>query len=173
MLTNCPRCNVFLAPGAQECPNCRLNFAQTTQPQYQQATQYPPSPQQFPPSQQQFQQPYHQHGGNELETPQEEKYRKILVGVFILLAVDFLLRELPYWIGLYFFSLTGKLMWLTTLAWAGLPLLVALSLPKHLPSRQLMITLASIWVAVRVLSFIYVEFFAYNPLSELGFPSFN
>lgn len=162
MLTNCPRCNMFLAPGAQECPQCRMNFAQGG---YQQ-TQYPPSPQQYPPSQPQFQPnaPY------EPETLHEKNYRKLLIGVFILIVSEFFMRYIPYWLGGGLFALTSKLLWLTTLAWAGFPLLFAFAMPKYHPSRQMMITLASIWLAIRLIAFAYMQYSYFNVLGDFGLP---
>ena len=67
-MANCPRCNMFLAPGAQFCPNCQLNLMQYS---YQ-----PQQPQNFIPP---------MSGGDVSETKKEElgyfrsKIRRILV----------------------------------------------------------------------------------------------
>lgn len=152
---NCPRCNMYLAPGAQTCPNCNLNLQQL-----------------------QFQQTHHagqsfqaQTATDGAESRKEKAYRKLLITVAIVLMGEFLVYRIPNWLYSWFgtsvHSLTRPIEWLLTIAWAGVPLLIALVLPKKNGARVILIVFGSIFALWRVVTFVYDEF-VYNPWDDGG-----
>lgn len=139
---SCPRCNMFLAPGAQICPNCQLNLMQM--PFQQQPHHYVPA-------------------GGTVETTKEKHYRKLLMIVVIMLFAELLINKIPSllsdWFGMSLYSMMRPLHWLSALAWGGLPLVIALILPKANSIRVLLIVFASIYAAWHIGSYFYYEFF--------------
>ncbi len=143
---NCPRCNMFLAQGAQFCPNCQLNLAQFTyQQQQQQHFHAPPI-----------------HGGDAVETPKETLYKKILIAICFLLMGEIIVNYSPDWLGGWVYSITRYLHYLVKLAWIGLPLFIALMLPKKTQIRVLLIILSSIYAAVSLYYAVMYEFAYYG-----------
>lgn len=154
---NCPRCNMVLAPGAQSCPNCQLNLAQYAYQHQQMAYQAA-----VPPA--------------DVVTKKEGHYRKLLLIIAMLLFGDFLVYRIPElmtsWFGVYLYSWTKPFTWLLTFAWAGLPLAIALILPKKDSIRTLLIVFASIYAAWYIGHFVYYEFF-YNGWGVPDSDAFN
>lgn len=134
---------MFLAPGAQFCPNCQLNLAQFA---YQQ--QHP-----------QFQPPV----GEAPESKKEKLYRKVLIAICIALFAEIIIQRMPGMFGgSMFYTLMKPFRYISELAWAGLPLFIALILPKKNGVRVLFIVLASLYAAWSLWNFVYYEFFYYN-----------
>lgn len=156
-IPNCPRCNMYLAPGAQTCPNCQMNLQQLQfqQPQY---------------GAQSFQQTQTSPGGT--ESRKEKAYRKLLIAIAIVLMGEFLIYRIPGWLYNWFgtsvYSLMRPIEWILSLAWAGLPLLVALILPKTNGSRVVLIIFGSIYALVKVITFVYDQF-VYDPYPPVYF----
>jgi hypothetical protein len=133
---NCPRCNMYLAQGVQFCPNCQLNLNQFMYQQQQQAQNY-------------YSQP-----GTTPETPNEKRYRKLLVVFAIVLMAEFVLAQLPNAFGFYSFSRIISL--LDSLIWMAAPLTIALLLPKDWSGRNVLVTFASIYIVIRLAYMIWV-----------------
>jgi len=152
--TNCPRCNMFLAPGAQMCPNCQLNLVQYS---YQQ------------------QQPMHHHVPvqNPVESKKEKQYRILLTVMICVVIGQFLIYKLAGklydWSGIEVYSWLRPFNWLNTLAWGAFPLVFALLLPKANKVRVLFIVLASIYGLWQVGGTFYEEFFNSDPFSFFRF----
>jgi hypothetical protein len=140
-MANCPRCNMFLAPGAQFCPNCQLNLMQYSY-QQQQAPLFA-SPVQ---------------GGEVIESQKESAYKKILIAICFLLIGDLIIDYGPNILGGWFYSITRYLGYLTKLAWVGLPLFIAIVLSKKTQVRVLLIVLSSIYAAVSLYYWVMYEY---------------
>lgn len=134
---------MFLAPGAQICPNCQLNLTQI------------PFQQQAP----------HHHVAvhNDFESKREKSYRMLLtIFVFFLMGEFFIYRivnKLSDWFGMSLYSMLKPLNWLGILAWGGFPLVFALMLPKKGGLRIVLIVLASLYALWHIGDSIYTEFF--------------
>jgi hypothetical protein len=145
---NCPRCNAFIQPGATFCPNCNLQFPQAV-PQMQQTYYAPPVVPVAAP-----------------ESNKEKLYRKLLV-IFALLLIGEslfwkLINKLQYEWGWNIGWFTRAIDILTSLAFAGFPLLVGLVLPKTTSIRTVMIIVGGIWLLYRSVTLVYDMFF-YSP----------
>ena len=140
-MTNCPRCNMLLAQGAQVCPNCQLNLMQYYY-------------------QQQFQNPGLTN--TTVETTQEKKYRILLVIIAFLGISSLVTRGFPDllrdFIGVDMYTIMKPLQWIANIAWAGTPLVIALLLPKTNKIRVLLIVLGSIYALYDLYQFVYWEF---------------
>lgn len=135
---------MYLAPGAQYCPNCQLNLAQFAY--QQQAMGFQTAP-----------------GADLPEGRKEKVYRKTLIGICIALFSDMLIRHLPdLFDGSFIYTAIKPFRYVVTIGWAGLPLLIALILPKKSPLRVLFIVLASIYALAAVWYWMYYEFFYYT-----------
>lgn len=144
-MSNCPRCNMFLAPGAQFCPNCQLNLAQYSY-QQQQAQHFAPPMQ----------------GGDAVESKKESAYKKILIVICFLLIGEIILDYAPNWFGGWLYSITKYLNYITKLAWIGLPLFISIMLSKKTQVRVLLIILSSIYAAISLYYWVYYEFIYYG-----------
>ncbi len=140
-MTNCPRCNMLLAQGAQVCPNCQLNLMQYNY-------------------QKQFQNPGLTN--TTVETTQEKKYRILLVIIAFLGISSLVTRGFPDllrdFIGVDMYTIMKPLQWIANIAWAGTPLVIALLLPKTNKIRVLLIVLGSIYALYDLYQFVYWEF---------------
>ena len=120
---------MVLAPGAVSCPNCHLNLQQFAY-QQQYAAQFA-------------------QGQAPAESNKEKLYRKLLVAFAIVLMSEFVLTQLPYYFGMYTFA--KVINWLDMLIWMGVPLTIALVLPKNMSGRVVLIVFASIYILLRIL----------------------
>lgn len=140
-MANCPRCNMFLAPGAQFCPNCQLNLLQFSYQQQQ--------PQNFAPPIQ----------GSEVgETKKELVYKKILIILCFFMMGELIINHVSDWLGDWMYSITRYLRYLIDIAWAGLPLLISLMLAKKTQVRVVLIVLSSIYAVVALYYWFYYQF---------------
>jgi hypothetical protein len=153
--STCPRCNMVLAPGAQLCPNCQLNLLQYAY---------------------QMQQPVHHHmpANVETETKQEKKYRVLLTIISLVVMSELLTYYIPSLLDDWFhFGLTSvlrPLSWITTIAWAGMPLVIGIILPKRNSIRVLLIIFASIFAVWHLGHFAYYEwFYSYDDFNYTNF----
>ncbi len=141
-ITNCPRCNMYLAPGAQVCPNCQLNLVHAFQQQ---------------------QMPHHHIPGAVTETKQEKNYRKLVIVIALVLLADLVVYRFPDlledWFGLSLYSVMKPLRFLLTLGWYGIPLAIALVLPKTNKVRTLLIIFASIYAVWQIGHYVYMQWF--------------
>lgn len=144
-MSNCPRCNMFLAPGAQFCPNCQLNLMQYSYQQQQ--------PQNFGPPMQ---------AGDVSETKKESAYKKILIALCFFMMGELMINHAPDWLGGWAYSLTRYLRYLVDIAWAGLPLFISIVLSKKSGVRVLLIVLSSIYAAVALWYWFYYQFMYYG-----------
>lgn len=144
---------MYLAPGAQFCPNCQLQLS-TYQPVQGYAHTVAAAP---------------------AESKKESLYRKVLIGIVIGLVGDHLLmrfQEKMYsWFEMDIYAWMKPVDWIISLAFYGLPLFVALILPKGNSLRALMIIGGAIWLLYRVGAMIYDQFF-YNPYDYSYPPTF-
>lgn len=133
---------MYLAPGAQTCPNCHLDLRQM----HHQQNPYHVSPLSV-----------------EVETGKEKLYRKLLVALVIIQMGEFaifrLLEKLNWWAGINTYWITRPLGWLSTIGWTALPLVVALIVPKSMNGRVVLIVFAVIYALWKLSSFIYEQFY--------------
>lgn len=162
-VANCPRCNMYLTPGAEICPNCQLNLQHpdSYRGQFQQPQPYGA--------------PAYRQPQTSLDSPESRKekaYKKLLVAIAIVLMGEFLVYRIPGWLYSWFgasvYSLMRPIEWVLSLAWAGLPLLVALMLPKTNGSRVVLIIFGSIYALAKLITFVY-EQFVYDPYPPVYF----
>lgn len=126
---HCPRCNAPIIPGSPYCTNCHFNFA---------AAQFAPN--------------------QVAESKREKRYRTLL----IVLAVFFIFDGIVWnvigmmadkW-GYEVYDWIDPYRWLVTPAYAALPAVVGLMLPKSTPWRLILIIGGSIWFVFRMYEFI-------------------
>lgn len=137
--SHCPRCNMVIAPGTQSCPNCKLNLMQYA-----------------------FQQQNYQETSISGETKQEKKYRKLVIVLAIVSLSELLIYRIPD-----VFQLRGgplnmliqPLEWLLELAWCGIPLAIALVLPKKNKVRILFIVLGAIFALWQLQFYVGLELY--------------
>jgi hypothetical protein len=129
---------MYLAQGAQYCPNCQLNLAQFTY--QQQASPFPPV-------------------GDLPESKKEKLYRKVLIGICIAMFAEMVIHRLPDLAGgSFLYTLMKPFNYVSAIAWAGLPLFIALVLPKEFKLRTLFIVFASIYAVVSLWYWVYYQF---------------
>lgn len=144
-MSNCPRCNMFLAPGAQVCPNCQLNLMQYSYQQQQQMPHFHTAPM-----------------GDGAESKKEILYRKVLIAFCIFVFAEMLTQRLPELTGGFMYTMMKPFRYIGMIIWAGLPLFIALILPKRNQIRVLFIVLASIYCLISIYNFVYYEWFYYD-----------
>lgn len=153
-MTNCPRCNMFLAPGAQVCPNCQLNLMQFAyqQPQFG-----------VPPVM-----------GDAPETKTEKRYRLLLLILVFLVLSELITYRIPSlvgdWLHWDMYTMLKPLRWLSTIAWAAAPFTVAMLLPRKDKLKVLLIILGAVYGLWHLGSFVYYEWvYTYNDYEYMNF----
>lgn len=138
-MMNCPRCNAPAMYGAQYCTNCNFNFA---------AAQFQPQEQ-------------------ATEAQREKRYKILLIILSCFFIFDGIfwriMSKLSDKFGYEIYDYSDPYSWLATLAFASLPLVVGILLPKSTPWRLILIIGGSIWLAFRVYDLISAELFPENP----------
>jgi hypothetical protein len=129
---SCPRCNAILAPGAAVCPNCLLNLTQA-----------------------QYQQPMYQQAAVATESPQEKKYRILVITLAIIGLSELVVYRIPEWMGE--FTLMRPLEYLLELCWSFSPLVIALILPRANKVRVLFIVLGALYAVCQIAFYIHLE----------------
>lgn len=144
---------MYLAPGAQMCPNCQLNL---TQIGFQQ------------------QMPHHHVSGVAMETKQEKNYRKLVIVIALVILADLVVFRLPElledWFGSGLYTIMKPLRLLLTFGWYGIPLAIGLVLPKTNKVRTLLIICASIYAVWQIGHYVYMEwFYTYDDFDYTNF----
>lgn len=126
---HCPQCNAPIIPGSPYCTNCNFNFAGA---QYSQA------------------QP--------TESKREKRYRNLLIILAAFFIFDGIfwrvLAELADRFGYEVYDYIDPYRWLTMLAYASVPAVVGLLLPKTTSWRLILIIGGSIWFAYRIFDYV-------------------
>jgi len=148
--SNCPRCNTPVVSGSMVCPNCQLNLAQYG-----------------------YQQTIHHHVPVAAETPQEKKYRKLVIVLAIIALSELVVYRIPEFLGEFTGSLstvTRPLQWILELCWCGIPLAIALVLPKSNKVRVLFIVLGAIYALWQIYFYAHIEMMRNaDPVENINF----
>lgn len=133
---------MFLAPGAQFCPNCQLNLAQFAYQQQQPQFHVPP-------------------GGEMPETRNEKRYRILLTILVFMVLSELVTYRIPDlvgdWLGFDTYRILSPLRWLSTIAWAAAPLTVAILWPRKGTLKLMLIILGAVYGLWHLGSFVYYE----------------